>query len=135
MSLGHMTAEEVIAYFECPTKAALLAQSIPADEPAILLNLYQKYRSAYSAVVEQATGRKLVQFDQLGCLVPITESYCLVDSQSVTIDCKQLVSSTQTRALGAAQQIYLPCFSTLSIDRHLGAQRSFISLTPQSVTS
>jgi len=64
-----LTAEEVMAHFACRTKAALLAQSVPTDEPDTAFDLYRRYRIATHNTLEQTIHRKLIEFTQLSWLI------------------------------------------------------------------
>jgi hypothetical protein len=106
-----LTAREVMAHFECRTKSNLLAYSVAADEPHILSDLYRNYRLAALPVLEQSTGRKLIDFTEL----PGTfASRNLIDSRSTFIDEAQLEplfnQNTHSPPNGVLSEDLLPMF-------------------------
>ena len=85
-----ITSYELSAYFECRTKAALLAQSIPSTEPDVVSDLSQQYKLAACPAVERATYRTLIDFNQLADKLPIGDIQYAIDCQSAIIDRAQI---------------------------------------------
>jgi len=86
----HLTANELSAYFECPTKAALLAQSFPSAEPDVVSDLCQQYKLAARPAVERATCRTLIDFNQLADKLPMGDIQYAIDCQSAFIELDQI---------------------------------------------
>ena len=79
-----------MAYFECRTKAALIAELTPTDEPDTVFELYRKYRAVAQTALEQATRRKVIEFNELPYVLPTGKQGYLIDSRSTFIDCTRL---------------------------------------------
>jgi predicted RecB family nuclease len=111
MRPDQVTAEEVIAHFECRTKAALLSQSIAPHETDIAFDLYNKYGPAAHAALEQATHSKLIEFHQLSRQLPFGDHTYLIDSRSTLIERAHLnLLLNRNTARGSRDTRFSPVF-------------------------
>ena|SRR5215831_2736175 len=124
----HITATELSAYFECRTKAALVAQSFTSAEPDVVSDLCQQYKLAARPVVERATCRTLIDFNLLADKLPIGDIHYAIDCQSAFIDRDQIDSYLPNapegpRATSLVRTLRPYCFALSIVSSH-GTRRS-----------
>ena len=88
MELAHrLTAQEVIAYFECSTKAVLLSQSVVGERPDIAAALSNKHAIASRSVFERVTEGTLIDYSQgVKSAPPHHHSLHLIDCRTTHLD-------------------------------------------------
>ena len=88
MELAHrLTAQEVIAYFECSTKAVLLSQSVVGERPDIAAALSNKHAIASRSVFERVTEGTLIDYSKVSrAAPPHHHSLHLIDCRTTHLD-------------------------------------------------
>ena len=122
-----------MAYFECRTKAALIAELTPTDEPDTVFELYRKYRAVAQTALEQATRRKVIEFNELPYVLPTGKQGYLIDSRRRSLTARALsLFLTRRPRMGRGVRRFRPYSSALLTDFNRGTRLSCISQLPPS---
>jgi predicted RecB family nuclease len=105
----HLTARALAAYLACNTKGQLLSRSTIVEPSDFTDLVYEEFKTASAALLEQSTGRRLIRYDEIATHIAANdERPCLIDCDTTYVDTNQVGPQQLHKNAKATSELYSP---------------------------